>query len=200
MCQYVAIVATVVLALAACIPSPLRLTIDCRSEEDLLHVPKSRSAELSRSFSSSRFDINSFCNLIHRAIPEAIKDGKFVTLPEADQVGHSDTVAAVAVAPPRGFIPPGLPKLRPSRLGTPRIDVPKLRPILHGLKAPRIGPTMSFRQSRYEDEESSAERMEKFKKGVQKMLHVVKVIGKIDQYLSERTRIVVDKLTKTFSD
>ncbi|XP_045769947.1 uncharacterized protein LOC123870646 [Maniola jurtina] len=198
MCQLVAILSLVVLALAACVPPPLRVTIDCSSGEDSQYLPKYRSAEFSRS--NSRFDINSFCDLIHRAIPEAVKNGKFVTGQEDDQVGHSDTVAPVMAAPPRGFIPPGFPKLRPSRLGTPKLDVPKLRPMLHGLKAPKIGPAKSFRRLRYEEEESSAERMARFKKGVQKMLQVVKVIGKIDQYLSERTRIIVDKLTKTFAD
>lgn len=58
--------------------------------------------------------------------------------------------------------------------------------------------TPSFRDN--VAEESSAERMEKFKKGVQKMLHVVKVLGQVDHYLTERTRIVVDKLSKTFAD
>ncbi|XP_052738820.1 uncharacterized protein LOC112055347 [Bicyclus anynana] len=167
--------------------------------QDTLYTPIS--AEISRN--SPHFDINSFCDLIHRAIPEAVKDGKFVRAPNDDQVGYSDSLAPVVVAPPRGIIPSGFPKFRPSRLGTPKFDVPKLRPLMQGLNAPKIGPAMTFKTSSpryYVEKESSAERMEKFKKGVQKMLHVVKVIGKIDQYLSERTRIVVDKLTKTFSD
>lgn len=167
-------------------------------QEDELYLPRSRSTELSRS--RTHFDISSFCDLIHRAIPETVEDGKFVIPPDYDQVGYSDSEAPVAVAPPRGYIPPGLPKFRPSRLGIPKIDVPKLTPTLHGHKPPKLGPAMTFRKLKYDEEESSAERMEKFKKGVQKMLNVVKVIGKIDQYLSERTRIIVDKLTKTFAD
>lgn len=59
---------------------------------------------------------------------------------------------------------------------------------------------MTFSSIMRVGEDSSAERMERFKKGIQKMLHVVKVMGQIDQYLSERTRIIVDKLTKTFAE
>lgn len=164
-------------------------------------MSRSRSAELLRS--NSRHDVNSFCNLIQRAIPQAVKDGQFIIEPDHDLDSHSDSIAPVAVAPPSSFIPKLLPKIKPPRLSMPGLNVPKLKPSFHNsLRAPKIGSPMSFHRFpklRYE-EDSSAERMEKFKKGVQNMLHFVKVLGRIDQYISERTRIVVDKLTKTFAD
>ncbi|XP_050353093.1 uncharacterized protein LOC126775302 [Nymphalis io] len=201
MCRYVAIVALAMVELMTCAPPPLRVTIDCGSDEDPAQYSNSRSAELFRS--NSHFDVDSFCNFIHNAIPQVVKDGKFVVEPDLDQEGLSDSLAPVAVAPPSGFIPKLVfPKLRPPRLRTPTlntVNVPKLRPFHGTLKPPKIGSPMSFPSFRYE-EQSSAERLEKFKKGVQKMLHFVKVLGKIDQYISERTRIVIDKLTKTFLD
>lgn len=118
-----------------------------------------------------------------------------------DQTGFSDTQVPKSVAPPEGFIP----KLALPRFKTPKLKIPKIKvPVLRGqdeYPAPRIGRPMSFASLRSSSEdETSAERMEVFKKGVQKMLHVVKVLGQIDQYLSERTRIVIDKLSKTFAD
>lgn len=147
----------------------------------------------------SRFNVNSFCNLIHNAIPDAVKDGRFII--DDDQTGFSDTQVSKSVAPPAGLIP----KFSHPRFKTPKLKVPKIKvPVLKTqdeYSAPKIGRPMSFSslRSSFEDE-SSAERMEVFKKGVQKMLHVVKVLGQIDQYLSERTRIVIDKLSKTFAD
>nr|XP_026488855.1 uncharacterized protein LOC113395485 [Vanessa tameamea] len=198
MCRYVAIVAFAMVELMTCAPPPLRVTIDCGSDEDPAQISNSRSAELFRS--NSHFDVDSFCNLIHNAIPQVVKDGKIVVEQDLDQDGLGDSLAPVAIAPPSGFIPKlRFPKLKPPRLRTPMLNVPKLRPFQGALKPPKIGSPMSFRPLRYE-EQSSAERLEKFKKGVQKMLHFVKFLGKIDQYLSERTRIVIDKLTKTFVD
>ena len=164
-------------------------------------MSRSRSGELLRS--NSLYDVNSFCNLIQRAIPQAVKDGQFIIEPDQDLDGQSDTAAPVVIAPPSSFIPKFLPKKKPPRLSMPVLNVPKLKPILYNsLRAPKIGSPMPFHRLpklRYE-EESSAERMEKFKKGVQNMLHFVKVLGKIDQYISERTRIVVEKLSNTFAD
>ncbi|CAH0713946.1 unnamed protein product, partial [Brenthis ino] len=199
MSRYVALAALLLVELVRSAPPPLRVTIDCGSDEDPAQIQhRSRSSELLKS--NSRFDVNSFCNLIHRAIPQAVKDGQFIIEPDFDQDGQGDTTAPVAVAPPSSFIPKLLPKLKPPRLRVPGLNVPKLKPSIHSsFRAPKVGSPMPFPRLRYE-EESSAERMEKFKKGVQHMLHFVKVLGKIDQYISERTRIVVDKLARTFAD
>lgn len=146
-----------------------------------------------------RVNLNSFCNLIHNAIPKAVENGKFILIDEdLDQDGFSDTQVPTAVAPPTGFIPMlGLKKLKGPRLRVPNLNVPKLQ-ARGGQKAPRVGSSINITPFVINEEHSSAEDMEKFKKGVQKMLHFVKVLGKIDQYLSERIRIVVDKLAKTF--
>lgn len=151
-------------------------------------------------FDDDRFDVNSFCRLIHNALPRAVKDGKFILIePEMDQSALGDTPNSVAVPPPAGFaIPRLLPRLR---LRIPKIKVPKLRSMSRGPSAPRLRSSVVV--PRYKDsveEDSSAERMKRFKKGVQKLLRVVKVLGQVDQYLSERTRIVVEKLSKTFAD
>ncbi|KOB75391.1 Arp2/3 complex p21 subunit [Operophtera brumata] len=149
---------------------------------------------------NSRFDVNSFCSLIHNAIPTAVKDGRFVVVDDTDQSGFSDTQVPMSVAPPKGFIPKLQPRFRTPKLNVPKIKVPELR-ANHEYSAPRIRRPMSFSSLRSSSEDvTSAERMEAFKKGVQKMLHVVKVLGQIDQYLSERTRIIIDKLAKTFAD
>lgn len=161
----------------------------------------SRSPGLRRkSNTNSRFDVKSFCSLIDNAIPDAVKDGRFVDVDNMDQTGFSDTQVPLSVAPPQGFIP----KLQ-TRFMTPKLKVPKVKvPVLRSqdeYSAPRIGRPMSFSSLRSTPEDkTSAERTEAFKRGVQKMLHVVKVLGQIDQYISERTRIVVDKLSKTFAD
>ncbi|CAH2093767.1 unnamed protein product [Euphydryas editha] len=197
MCRYVAIVALVMVELMTCAPPPLRVTIDCGSSEEE-QMSNSRSSELFRS--NPRFDVDSFCNLIHNAIPQVVEDGKFVVESDLDQEGFSDTMAPVAVAPPSGFIPKlPFPKLKPPRLRMPKLNVPKLKPYHGSLKPPKIGSPMSFSNLRF-TEESSAEKLEKFKKGVQKMLYFVKVLSKIDQYVSERTRIIVDQLSRTFAD
>ncbi|CAH2051830.1 unnamed protein product, partial [Iphiclides podalirius] len=201
--RYVTVIALVLVMerFHECAPPPLRLTIDCGSEEeDYLPIVRS-SDEL---FDSSRFDVNSFCSMINRAIPKAVEDGRFVLVePGRDQIGYGDSQVPVAVSPPKGFVPRlGLHRLKSPKLGIPKISVPKLMPSTRGSKpAPSIGAPMSFVPFKHRAvEESSAERMEKFKKGVQKLLHVVKVLGQIDHYLSERSRILVDKLSKTFSD
>ncbi|KPJ07767.1 hypothetical protein RR48_03480 [Papilio machaon] len=185
-----------------CAPPPMRLTIDCSSdEESFFPMVSSSSAE---AFSSSHFDVDSFCAMIQRAIPKAVKDGRFLpSSQDYDMAGHADSQSPIAISPPKGFIPNlGLNKLTTSKLGIPKINVPKLKPVTRKLgSAPSIGAAMPFKSLKVNiEEESSAERMEKFKKGVQKLLHVVKVLGQIDQYLSDRTRIVVDKLSKTFGD
>ncbi|XP_013141719.1 PREDICTED: uncharacterized protein LOC106105810 [Papilio polytes] len=185
-----------------CAPPPMRLTIDCSSdEESFFPMVSSSSAE---NFDSSHFDVDSFCAMIQRAIPKAVENGRFLPTPQDyDMTGYADSQAPVAITPPKGFIPNfGLNKLKISKLGIPKINVPKLKPITHKLgSAPSIGTPMKFKSLKVKiQEESSAERMEKFKKGVHKLLHVVKVLGQIDQYLSDRTRIVVDKLSKTFGD
>ncbi|KAG7303512.1 hypothetical protein JYU34_012037 [Plutella xylostella] len=186
-------------------PPPLRLTIDCGTEDDA-DSPSGRSSfHRSPSIFGNDFDVNSFCQLIHNSIPKAVKDGKFMIKEESDmdQSGFADTLMPIAIAPPQGFPIPrlNLPRLRLPRLRVPRINVPRLLPQLEGPMAPpRLVSTMSIPRLREVEEETSAEKMEKFKKGVQKMLHVVKVLGQVDQYLSERTRIVVDKLSKTFAE
>ncbi|XP_041971444.1 uncharacterized protein LOC121727599 [Aricia agestis] len=188
----------VMINIVLCHPAPLRVTIDCGSDEDSAQYSSSRSAELR---GNSRFDMDSFCSMIQRAIPKAIKNGKFI-LRDSDQAGAGDTQAPVAVLPPGGFIPKlmSLPRRNIAKLGVPKLPVPKLRPN-NGKLPPKVGNPMTFASLRDSDEEqTSAERMEIFKKGVQKMLHFVKVLGQIDQYLSERTRIIVDKLSKTFAD
>lgn len=182
--------------------------MDCGHYNNILpyrlqgYLPVVRSSD--ELFDSSRFDVNSFCSMINRAIPKAVEDGRFVLVePGQDQIGYGDSQTPVAISPPQGFVPKlGLHRLKSPRLGIPKMSVPKLKPSSRGTKpAPTLGAPMSFATFRSNpDEESSAERMEKFKKGVQKLLHVVKVLGQIDQYLSERTRILVDKLSKTFSD
>lgn len=154
-----------------------------------------------KSKSESDFSVSDFCSMIQKAIPKAVKDGRFVLVnSEPDQGGFGNTLAPMSVAPPNGFIPK-LPKLKAPKLKVPMLNVPNLGVPDRAFSAPRLGSPMavaSFRES--DDEESSAEKMEKFKKSVQKMLHVVKVLGQIDQYLSERTRIIIDKLSKTFAE
>ncbi|KAL0818127.1 hypothetical protein ABMA28_008653 [Loxostege sticticalis] len=178
-------------------PPPVRLTIDCGSDEreslfDSFR-PKSKAA-------SGNTDFDSFCSLIQKAIPKAIKDGKILLINEdEDQDGLGNALVPISLAPPNGFIPK-FPKLKTPRLKIPKINVPTLAAPERTFSAPRVGSPMIFSKLREPEEESSAEKMEKFKKGVQKMLHVVKVLGKIDQYLSERTRIIIEKLSKTFAE
>ncbi|CAG9559380.1 unnamed protein product [Danaus chrysippus] len=155
-----------------------------------------RSAEFTKV--NSRLDFNTICGVIHRAIPETVKDGRFII--ESDLSSSSDTIAPISSAPPSGFIPKmDLPRIKPPRLSLPSLNVPKLKHLHGHLKTPRVGTPMLLIPWKH-DEESSAEKMERFKKGVQKMLNFVKVIGKIDKYISERTRIVIDKLSKTFAE
>ncbi|CAK1541510.1 unnamed protein product [Leptosia nina] len=194
MSRNVVIVTLIVVKLATTAPSPLQVAIGCGSDE------KSRSSEILNDNSNS--DIDSFCDLINNVVPKGIKDGKFV-LPESrsdeDLIGNSNAPIGAALAPPSGFIPKfsSKPKIR---LKTPKINTPKLIPHAN-IRAPKLSAPMSFPSLRKVlHEDSSAERMERFKSGVQKMLHVVKVLGQIDQYLSERTRIVIDKLSRTFMD
>ncbi|CAG5024553.1 unnamed protein product [Parnassius apollo] len=136
-------------------------------------------ASSSDSFDTSNFDVDSFCSMIHRAIPKAVKDGRFVLIePEYDQAVYADSQVPVAMSPPRGFVPRlATHGLKAPKLRIPKISVPKLKPSLRvPISAPSVGAPMSFtvfKQGNAE-EESSAERMEMFKKGVQKMLHVVK--------------------------
>ncbi|XP_073948519.1 uncharacterized protein [Choristoneura fumiferana] len=185
-------------------PAPFHVTINCGSKERdssiLGSILKAKASD-----KKGKFDVESFCDLIHNAIPEAVKDGKFVVVDDADmdQEGYGDTQVPIAIAPPSAFIPKlGLPKLKKPKLRIPTINVPKLSvPVNKPLTAPRLGSTMSFRTYRDSYEEpSSAEKMEEFKKGVQKMLHFVKVLGQVDQYLTDRTRTVIDKLSKTFAE
>lgn len=147
-------------------------------------------------------DVNSFCSLLHNAIPKAVQDGKFLLLdPDPDLDGYSDTQVPIAIAPPRGFIPTlQLPTLKVPKLKIPQLKIPKLQASVGSHKAPRVGSSMTFKSVIVPEEDSSAEKMEKLKKGVQKMLHFVKVLGQIDHYLSERIRIVVDKVSKTFAE
>lgn len=116
-----------------------------------------------------------------------------------------DTFNPISVPPPKGFKISGhlentnsKPRFKLPRLKIPKISVPNLKSpsILPRHAAPTVGDSMIYSIDKL-TEESSAEKIEKFKKGIQKMLHVVKVIGQIDQYLSERARIVIDKVSKT---
>ncbi|CAH4027914.1 uncharacterized protein LOC123709930 [Pieris brassicae] len=198
MSQYVLIVAYLMVRLATCAPSPLQMTIECGSDENRSSA-KSKSAELSNG--NTDHDMDSFCNLIQKAIPKAIEDGKFIIEPNTDNdlIVDSNNIISSAVSPPSGFIP-RFSKPKISKLKIPRLNSPRLKPLAIG-KAPKVGAPMKLTMLRKVlDEETSAERMERFKNGVQKMLHVVKVLGQIDQYLSERTRIVIDKLSKTFME
>lgn len=154
-----------------------------------------RSSDYNR---NSRLNVDSFCSLIHNAFPKTVQDGKFILIEPDDQTGYSDTQVPISIAPPAGFLPT-IPKLKIPKLRIPSLNVPMLKEHPGRFTPPRIGSPMSTAIMRI-GEDSSAERMEKFKKGVQKMLHVVKVLGQIDQYLSERMRIIVDKLTKTFAE
>ncbi|PZC83622.1 hypothetical protein B5X24_HaOG207605 [Helicoverpa armigera] len=197
MCRYVAVALMLVNYIAGA-PPPLRLTIDCSDER----IPYNSAFRLSDYNRNSGLDVNSFCNLIHNAFPSSIQDGKFILIEPEDQTGYSDTQVPIAIAPPAGFIPGlGIPKLKIPQLRLPALDIPKLKEHSGSrYKPPRVGSPMISTSVMRVSEDSSAERMEKFKKGVQKMLRVVKVLGQIDQYLSERTRIIVDKLTKTFAE
>ncbi|KAG6461423.1 hypothetical protein O3G_MSEX012615 [Manduca sexta] len=201
MFRYVAITLLIVLVRqCACAPSPLRVTIDCSGSDERSSFGGSPRAS-SELFSNRRFDVNSFCNLIHSAIPKAVQDGKFILLdPDVDQIGYSDTQVPISVAPPEGFIPKlALTKWKRPKLKVPTMKVPRLRPQSDMLSLPRLG-SISLPILGDPEEESSAEKMEKIKKGIQKLLHVVKVLGQVDQYLSERTRIVVDKISKTLAE
>ncbi|XP_028036543.1 uncharacterized protein LOC114247720 [Bombyx mandarina] len=184
--------------------SPVRVTIDCTSEskerESLIGRSHFKRRLNSDAISKDRFDVDTFCDFIHSAIPKSVRNGKFISNEyEIDQYGFSDTQIPTAVAPPRGFVP-SIPKLKLPKLKVPVIKVPKLKSSYANISPPIIKTPVFLPTIREIDEESSAEKMEKFKKGIQKMLHVVKVLGQIDQYLSERTRIVIDKLSKTLAD
>lgn len=145
-----------------------------------------------------------FCNLIHSVLPKAIKNGRFVLIePDEDQIVLGDTLTPVSIAPPNElFQRTGVHRFKSPKLRIPKINVPTLHPRNISPIAPRIAgleQNSKIPTPTYSEEESSAEKLEIFKKGVQKLLQFVKVLGKIDQYLSERTRIIVDKLSKTFS-
>ncbi|XP_026333118.1 uncharacterized protein LOC113240111 [Hyposmocoma kahamanoa] len=179
-------------------PPPLKLAIDCSKGSDAPYnsIYKPRSHQNS----NNQYRSDSFCSLIHNSIPEAVKDGKFLLIRDPDQSSFGNEPISISVLPPKGFIPKFGPKFKIPKVRVPKLKVPRLK-TFEGPLAPRVGSPMRFGSQRDSaDEESSAERMERFKKGVQKMLHVVKVLGQIDQYLSERTRIIVDKLAKTFSE
>jgi hypothetical protein len=153
-----------------------------------------------KSASKNNFDIGSFCDLINHAIPKAVKDGRFILAEErsSDQETIGNSFVPISVPPPKGFIP-SLPTLKPPRLSIPKLNVPTLLSQKKSTLAPKVGSPMAFPKLRM-NEESSAERIDKFKKGVQKMLHIVKVLGKVDKYISDRTRIIVDKLAKTLTE
>ncbi|KAJ8711420.1 hypothetical protein PYW07_008662 [Mythimna separata] len=168
-------------------PPPLRLTIDC-SDERVSHGSAYRSSDYTR---NSRLDVDSFCSLIHNAFPKTVQDGRFILIEPEDQTGHSDTLAPISIAPPAGFIP-SIPKLKIPKLRIPSLNVPMLKEHPGSFTPPRIGTPMTTAVMRIGDE-SSAEKKEKFKKGVQKMLHV---LGHIDRYLFERMRIIFEILTK----
>uniref|UniRef100_A0A2H1V668 SFRICE_002730 n=1 Tax=Spodoptera frugiperda TaxID=7108 RepID=A0A2H1V668_SPOFR len=168
-------------------PQPPRLTIDC-ADERVSYGSKYRSSDYE---GNSHLDVDSFCNLIHDVFPKSIQGGKFLLIEPEDQIGYSDTQVPISIAPPPDFMANlrRIPKLR-----IPTFNGPRLEERPGPFSPPRMLPTSVMRI------DSSAERMERFKKGVQKMLHVVKVLGQIDHYFSERMRIIVDKLTKTFGE
>ncbi|CAH1641261.1 unnamed protein product [Spodoptera littoralis] len=182
----------VVLNYVSSAPQPPRLTIDC-SDERVSYGSKYRTSDFK---SNSHLDVNSFCNLIHNVFPKSIQGGKFLLIEPEDQIGYSDTQVPISIAPPPDFMENlrRIPKLRIP--GT--FNEPRLKEWRGPFSPPRIGP--SILPTSVMKVDSSAERMERFKKGVQKMLHVVRVLGQIDQYFSERMRIIVDKLTKTFGE
>ncbi|XP_049879662.1 uncharacterized protein LOC126376380 [Pectinophora gossypiella] len=162
----------------------------------------------SRPRDNSRTEEQTLCSVIQNILPKSANDGKFVLIGPDDQASATDNHIPISIPPPKGFYPKLDPRLKIPKLKVPKIKVPKFKvPTLKSVgsaSAPRLGAPMNF-PSLYkarvrDEEESSAERMEKFKKGVQKMLHVVKVLGQIDQYLSERTRIIVDILSKTITE
>ncbi|XP_063628640.1 uncharacterized protein LOC134800094 [Cydia splendana] len=185
-------------------PSPLRVTINCglhESDSSILHsISRSKLAQ-----NKGTFDVNSFCDLIHNAIPKAVQDGRFIVADQddMDQEGYGDTQSPIAIAPPKGYIPKlGLSRINRPKLRIPAIKVPRLDLALNKpIKPPVLGSPMIFKTYRDSYEEpTSAEKMEQFKKGVQKMLHFVKILGQVDQYLTERTKIVIEKLSKTFAE
>ncbi|XP_047999257.1 uncharacterized protein LOC125236480 isoform X2 [Leguminivora glycinivorella] len=189
---------------AAAAPSPLRVTINCGSHESdssiLRSISRTKAAQ-----NKGTFDVSSFCDLIHNAIPKAVQDGRFVVADQddMDQEGYGDTQSPISIAPPKGYIPKlGLSRINKPKLRIPAIKVPRLDHALNKpLKPPVLGSSMIFKTYRDSYEEpTSAEKMEQFKKGVQKMLHFVKILGQVDQYLTERTKIVIDKLSKTFAE
>ncbi|CAH2986143.1 unnamed protein product [Chilo suppressalis] len=198
--RYVALLLIMMICESVRAPPPMRVTIDCSADKRdtpaVSYGPNLRAKNV-----HSDLDMRSFCSLINSAIPKAVEDGRFILLEDRDdQEGFGDTLFPISVAPPAGFIPK-LPNLRPPRLRIPKLKVPTLSFHEKTLLTPKLGSFRSpkvFAARASPDEETSAERMEKFKKGVQKLLHVVKVLSKVDQYLSERTRIIVDKLSKTF--
>ncbi|XP_063541244.1 uncharacterized protein LOC134750082 isoform X2 [Cydia strobilella] len=184
-------------------PSPLRVTINCGSHESDSSILRSISRTAHKN--KGTFDVNSFCDLIHNAIPKAVQDGRFVVADQddMDQEGYGDTQSPIAIAPPKGYIPKlGMSRINKPKLRIPAIKVPRLHVALHKpIKPPVLGSSMIFKTYRDSYEEpTSAEKMEQFKKGVQKMLHFVKILGQVDQYLTERTKIVIEKLSKTFAE
>ncbi|KAH9645598.1 hypothetical protein HF086_005247 [Spodoptera exigua] len=175
-------------------PQPPRLTIDC-SDERVSYGSTYRSSDYK---GNSRLDVDSFCNLIHDVFPKSIQGGKFLLIEPEDQTGYSDTQVPISVAPPPDFMASWLQKPQIPQLRIPTFNGVRFKQRPGPFAPSRMGTSMLPTSVMRID--SSAERMEKFKKGVQKMLHVVKVLGKIDLYLSERMRIIVDKLTKTFGE
>ncbi|KAJ2942972.1 hypothetical protein O0L34_g15162 [Tuta absoluta] len=177
---------------------PLKLTIDCGSQES--DHPRQPSYRTKSANSPNQVDVDSICTILHRALPKSVNDGKFILIGESTDQSHaSNDLTPITITPQRGFKKP--------RIKVPNFKdfkVPRLKPpsSTRKLFAPRVGAPMLFPslRARQREETSSAERMEVFKKGVHKMLHVVKVLGQIDQYLSERTRSVIDILSKTFAE
>ncbi|KAI5632209.1 hypothetical protein NE865_15080 [Phthorimaea operculella] len=156
---------------------PLKLTIDCGSQES--DYPRRSSYRSKSANVPNQVDVDSICTIIHRALPKSVNDGKFILIGESTDQSHaSNDIAPVTILPPKGFKQP--------RIKVPNFKVPRLKPpsTTRKLFAPRVGAPMLFPslRARQREETSSAERMEVFKKGVHKMLHVVKVLGKIDQY------------------
>ncbi|KAL4712359.1 hypothetical protein ACJJTC_001520 [Scirpophaga incertulas] len=180
------------------VPALLResMSVDYSSEEmdSLPMYPKRKSTS---KLPKNRFS-QSLCDTIDHSIPKAIENGHFILEQEFDLDAEGNSLIPISVSPPNGFIPP-LPKLRSSILHVPRMKVPKLRALDKSLNAPKVGNHI-FSKYRADEEESSAERMERVKSMVERMLHLVKLLDKVDRYLSDRTRIIIDKLSKTLAD
>ncbi|GBP54619.1 hypothetical protein EVAR_35881_1 [Eumeta japonica] len=157
-----------------------------------------------------------FCRAVLKTLPRPEEDGKvsgrvaFTNAVQDQQEAGTDEII-ISTLPSRDFLirkiqvdNKGLPRLRTPIVKRPKIKVPKLE---ESLQSPEFLPATvvderpyaKFKDRMLKDEASQTERMENFKKGLQKMLHIVKVLGEIDHYLSDRTRIVIDKILKVLS-